>query len=286
MASRPVTRQQTRRSPSTVACEACRKLKMRCVRPSRPEDSSEPCDRCRRNGRTCSIPPSQPLGRRPGAVGRYRGLEKACRQMKEHLKRGRASGNSSQDVNNIQNAEKEVFDLLLSKMQSNERQSHRPTNGKAATVQDASSNPVVTESITIKQAGITSHVGPDPVSNPLALLVAASGAIQSESVSNTPISTVESTDEGPRPYSTSIGNLIERSTYVSLGLQLSPESLQSGLDALFAAPTSNPKCTDYFRPPDDGPPRDVSPDLDPVELGLISMEEAYHLFPMYARHTA
>ncbi|RAQ40893.1 hypothetical protein AFGD_007170 [Aspergillus flavus] len=281
MASRPVTRQQTRRSPSTVACEACRKLKMRCARPSRPEDSSEPCDRCRRNGRTCSIPPSQPLGRRPGAVGRYQGLEKACRQMKEHLKRGRASGNSSQDVNNIQNAEKEVFDLLLSKMQSNEGQSHRPTNGKAANVQAASSNPVVTESTTIKQAGITSHVGHDPVSNPLALLVAASGAIQSESVSNTPISTVESTDEGPTPYLTSIGNLIERSTYVSLGLQLSSESLQSGLDALFAAPTSNPKCTDYFRPPDDGPPRDVSPDLDPVELGLISMEEAYHLFPIY-----
>ncbi|GMG10307.1 unnamed protein product [Aspergillus oryzae var. brunneus] len=135
-------------------------------------------------------------------------------------------------------SKKEVFDLLLSKMQSNEGQSHRPTNGKAANVQAASSNPVVTESTTIKQAGITSHVGHDPVSNPLALLVAASGAIQSESVSNTPISTVESTDEGPTPYLTSIGNLIERSTYVSLGLQLSSESLQSGLDALFAAPTT------------------------------------------------
>ncbi|KAK6837200.1 hypothetical protein RU639_001364 [Aspergillus parasiticus] len=282
MASRPVTRQQTRRPPSTVACEACRKLKMRCVRPSRPEDSSEPCDRCRRNGRTCSIPPSRPLGRRPGAVGRYRGLEKTCRQMKEHLKKGRTSRNGSQEVDNIQNAEKEVFNLLLSKMQSNEEQSHRPIDGKDAMVQAASSNPVVTDSTAIKQAGMTSHVSHDPVSNPLALLVAASGAMHSESMSNTPLSNVEPTDEAPSPYLTSIGNnLIDRSKYVSLGLQLSLESLQSGLDALFVAPTSNPKCTDYFRPPDDGPPRDVGPDLDPVELGLISMEEAYHLFPIY-----
>ena len=282
MASRPVTRQQTHRPSSTVACEACRKLKMRCVRPSQSQGSIEPCDRCRRNGRTCSIPPSRPLGRRPGAVGRYQGLEKAYHQMKTHLKTQSTSRRGVREVDNIQNAEKEVFDLLLSKMQSNEGQSHRPIDGKVAPTQDKHISPVMTESTAMKQAGTASHAVDDPVSNPLALLVAASGAMHSESISNTPVSNAESAHEGQSPTFTSIANsFLNRPGHVSLGLKLSRESLQSGLDALFAAPTSNDKCTDYFRPPDDGPPRDVGPDLDPVELGLISMEEAYHYFSMY-----
>ncbi|KAE8141844.1 hypothetical protein BDV38DRAFT_268136 [Aspergillus pseudotamarii] len=167
-------------------------------------------------------------------------------------------------------------------MDSRRLQSRRPIDGKATMIQAASSNPVVTESTGIKQLGMTSHVSHDPVSNPLALLVAASGAIQSESISDTPLSNVEPTDAGPSPSLTSIGDkFLDRPGYVSLGIQLSRESLQSGLDALFAAPTSNHRYTDYFCPPDDGPPRDVGPDLDPVELGLVSMEEAHHLFPIY-----
>ncbi|KAE8421024.1 hypothetical protein BDV36DRAFT_281017 [Aspergillus pseudocaelatus] len=167
-------------------------------------------------------------------------------------------------------------------MKSNEEQSRRPIDGKATMIQAAASNPVVTEPTGIKQVGMASYVSHDPVSNPLALLVAASGAIQSESISDTPISNVESTHEGPSPSLTSIGDkFLDRSGYMPLGLQLSRDSLQSGLDALFAAPTSNHRCTDYFCPPDDGPPRDVGPDLDPVELGLVSMEEAHHLFPIY-----
>ncbi|OGM49536.1 hypothetical protein ABOM_001687 [Aspergillus bombycis] len=282
MASRPVTRQQTHRPPSTVACEACRKLKMRCVRPSQSEGSIMPCDRCRRNGRTCSIPPSRPLGRRPGAVGRYQGLEKAYHQMKTHLKREHTSRNSVGEVGNVQNAEKQVFDLLRSKMQSNEDQSYRPIDAKVATTQDKPRSPVVTESNAMQQAGMASHVINDPVSNPLALLVAASGAMHSESIPNTPVSNAESAHEGQSPSSTSIANrMLNRPGHLSLGLQLSEESLQSGLDALFTTPTSNHKCTDYFRSSDDGPPRDIGPDLDPVELGLISMEEAYHLFSIY-----
>ncbi|KAB8261597.1 hypothetical protein BDV32DRAFT_157921 [Aspergillus pseudonomiae] len=167
-------------------------------------------------------------------------------------------------------------------MQSNEGQSYRPIDGKVAPTQDKHISPVMTESTAMKQAGTASHAVDDPVSNPLALLVAASGAMHSESISNTPVSNAESAHEGQSPTFTSIANsFLNRPGHVSLGLKLSRESLQSGLDALFAAPTSNDKCTDYFRPPDDGPPRDVGPDLDPVELGLISMEEAYHYFSMY-----
>lgn len=134
---------------------------------------------------------------------------------------------------------------------------------------------------------VTSDVNREPVSNPLALLADASGAAQAlemqpEPMTTSPASNVES-GHGQSSSSQSIGRyLLHRPGYISLGLQLSRDSLESGLDALFAPPPPQTnRYSDYFRPPDGSPPRDVGPDLDPVELGLISMAEAHALFPMY-----
>ena len=75
--------------------------------------------------------------------------------------------------------------------------------------------------------------------------------------------------------------LLSRPGYVSLGLQTSRASLEQGLEAVFTAATeSEYRHLNYFKPPGSGPSRDVGPDLDPVDLGLVTMEEAYYLFPM------
>lgn len=119
----------------------------------------------------------------------------------------------------------------------------------------------------------TSHANREPVSNPLALLADASDAA--------PPSSLFEPGQGESSPGPGIGwHLLQQPGYISLGLQLSRDSLESGLDALFG-PSRQPYRLQYFRPPDTSPPRDVGPDLDPVELALISMEEAYTLFPMY-----
>lgn len=128
----------------------------------------------------------------------------------------------------------------------------------------------------------------EPINNPLALLADASGAAQAlhqQTVSTTasPLSHVESTRSYQSPSSRHgvARQLLSRPGYVSLGLQLSRASLEQGLEALFTAPSpSENRHLDYFKPLATGPPRDVGPDVDPVDLGLVTMEEAYRLFPM------
>ena len=161
------------------------------------------------------------------------------------------------------------------------------------------------------------HESRDPVSNPLALLADASDAAQT--IPNTQVGSgherfwpgagahrpqyvdsAQGLSYGPSMHQpsysdlghevtpesqpgTSVGrHLLHRPGYISLGLQLNRGSLENALDALFSpSPTHS---LEYFRRPDANPPRDVGPDLDPVELGLVSIEEAYSLFPMYALH--
>ena len=313
-------RQQAHRPSSMAACEACRRQKMRCIRPNisseTSKDPTEPCERCRRHGRSCNIPSPRPLGRKPGAVGRYQGLEKAYRKMQAELKKAPAPGGEIYEIaNNLSDGDGKVMDLLLSNMQSDnnnnnntnnnnhlhhhhhheESRSNQPTDEPRNQYPAFHAVPLtidtaecpLTEQIQTTPATVapvhdantytvTSDVNCEPVSNPLALLADASGAAQALS----PASNVEAGSERS-PAGQSIGrHLLHRPGYISLGLQLSRDSLESGLDALFVPPSQNNHYSNYFRPPDGNPPRDVGPDLDPVELGLISMTEAYDLFPM------
>ncbi|AFR95234.2 transcription factor [Cryptococcus neoformans C23] len=55
----------------TTACEACRKVRMKCIRPSRGYDMSEICERCRTTGIEC-ITVKRRVGRQPGVKNRKR----------------------------------------------------------------------------------------------------------------------------------------------------------------------------------------------------------------------
>jgi hypothetical protein len=130
----------------------------------------------------------------------------------------------------------------------------------------------------------------EPINNPLALLADASSAAQAlhhtvvQSIES-PASNIDSV-HSRQSSSYSSGSwlarrLLSRPGYVSLGLQTNRTSLEQGLEAVFTATTEREyRHLNYFKPAGSGPSRDVGPDLDPVDLGLVTMEEAYYLFPM------
>ncbi|WWC88152.1 uncharacterized protein L201_003057 [Kwoniella dendrophila CBS 6074] len=53
----------------TTACERCRKMRMKCERPSRGQDEGEICQRCALDGETC-ITKKRRVGRQPGVKNR------------------------------------------------------------------------------------------------------------------------------------------------------------------------------------------------------------------------
>ncbi|KAL4892013.1 hypothetical protein BDV59DRAFT_202914 [Aspergillus ambiguus] len=293
---RSASRPHTSRPTTAAACEACRKLKMRCLRSQ--EGADEPCDRCRRNKRACRIPPPRPLGRKPGAVGRYHGIEKAYRKMQAELKKARASSSDiplALEGINLDQSDESILDLLLSNNNTEDlRLSQHRRQSSLTDMPRADHQPVTqispTEPTTSPtrwpQDPVSSPATGEPISNPLALLADASEAAQAvgprpESLTTSPASHTEISERD----TSSTGNigrqLLHRPGYVSLGLSLSRQTLERGLDALFRPDVELCRYSDYFRPPDSLPLRDVGPDLDPVELGLVSMEEAHALFPIY-----
>jgi hypothetical protein len=124
----------------------------------------------------------------------------------------------------------------------------------------------------------------EPMSNPLALLAYASDAAQASETSPTSINAsvgLGYTRRGPgcEKRETEGHRLLHRPGYVSLGLQLDRASLVQGLDTLLDTIDAGHQGLDYFKRTNLGQ-RDVGPDLDPVELGLVTMEDAHYLFPM------
>ncbi|KAJ6003200.1 hypothetical protein N7451_005747 [Penicillium sp. IBT 35674x] len=226
------------RLAAAAACEACRRMKMRCIRPDKNESKGRmigPCERCMRTNRTCKIPEPRPLGRKRGARGRYSGFEKAVRKLRSEMRKGKLE------------PEAEILQEIV----------HPPSNGQATPHPYHSSEPInrtsspTTNNMTgldfhqsqgsmSRQGGELpvdyplSHHTQEPISNPLALLADASDAARtlephSISADHTPHPIGETSAQGP--------------VHDSL--------------------------------------RDVGPDVDPVDLGLITMEEAYYLFPIY-----
>ncbi|KAF9894797.1 hypothetical protein FE257_004418 [Aspergillus nanangensis] len=309
---RPASRPQSTRPATAAACEACRRLKMRCIRP-KANNEAEPCDRCRRNKRPCRIPPPRPLGRKPGAVGRYRGIEKAYRKMQIELKKARTSTDATippaLEGVDLSQSDETILELLFANGPIDDPPTTTSTSNHAAshTSTHHPDHPSFVD-VTLPDLAPVAHISPrteptasparwsndqgsspataEPISNPLALLADASEAAQaagtrSVSATTSPASNADLVSKDTPP-GTEIGRqLLHRPGYVSLGLRLSRDTLESGLDALFRPATELCRYSDYFRAPESLPLRDVGPDLDPVDLGLVTMDEAHALFPIY-----
>ncbi|KAJ5638147.1 transcriptional regulator family: Fungal Specific TF [Penicillium lividum] len=131
-----------------------------------------------------------------------------------------------------------------------------------------------------------SHYAQEPISNPLALLADASDAARALEPHSNPAKDIPHSIGGASGQVENfagggLGHLLRRPGYVSLGLQLSRQSMEHALDALLTPTHNVDRYSNYFKKPVEEPLRDVGPDVDPVDLGLITMEEAYYLFPIY-----
>ncbi|KJR90071.1 uncharacterized protein SPSK_05956 [Sporothrix schenckii 1099-18] len=302
------------RPAALTACEACRKLKMRCIRPTE-QGAGEPCERCRRNKRACTIPETRPLGRRHGATGRYHGLEKAYRRMQTELRkaqmRGEMQGASAVGAATVEAAIEETLQGLPG-LPDMVDVSEIPAVRDVSDFTDTTELDVchVTDVPTItavpgvpiappdtrdrQESGIMADMpidlvspiqadpepDPEPMSNPLALLADASSDAANALVEAT--GDVEDNTDTSIHSSIGIGRrMLRRPGYVSLGLRLNRDTLEQGLDALFAPKPAARSHANYFKRPQRAPLRDVGPDVDPVDLGLVTMDEAATLFPLY-----
>lgn len=274
---------------------------MRCIRPGPWDDVvgvTEPCERCKRNERTCIIPPPRPLGRKPGAVGRYRGVEKALRLMHSELRKARESSGGAQSIDGfsiLPNSEGDSLELLPLQNTTptyNVGSSHMPVEEISQAVLPASistfSAVAPLEDAAAPQTS-NDEASPETISNPLGLLADASGAAQVLDLHSVSTTTSPSAPDSSNHHTSPTAgagshglarSLLRRPGYVSLGLKLSNESLEHGLDALFATERQEYRYSHYFKPSDSHPIRDTGPDVDPIDLGLISIDTAYYLFPM------
>ncbi|KIW29276.1 uncharacterized protein PV07_05101 [Cladophialophora immunda] len=302
-----------------AACEACRSLKMRCSRSALPEgstDTQDPCDRCKHHRRPCRAPTPRPSGRKPGSRGRYHGVEKALRKIQSELRKSKASTSSDPPdqahlfgLLDLPESREEILHLMLSKMGT---QSHSEVqNDVAAPLHDpeeritslVSGIPAVSPTRPREhhslEASRTTQSPPGnaspldtnaSVSDPLGLVADACGEAHDydqqsndniPSLASDPGSNFIATSSGETEPRTMSRHLLRRPGYVSLGLKLNRKTLEDGLDALFSQSAAVCKYSDYFKPSDAAKHRDTGPDLDPVELGLVSMEEVNYLFPLF-----
>lgn len=279
---------------------------MRCIRPEsrsgRERGSVEPCERCRRNKRQCIIPEPRPLGRRHGAVGRYKGVEKAFRKMRSELQKAHASGEELPDIPGLSGlitSNEDVRDLINLEDSSKSLDSHsrRPSNAGLEQLgaesqldvqifQDDHVQPIASPLVRGSTESVPFRQNEEPISNPLGLVAGASGEARAQDEQCLVTDDLQATgpciqspvsEGGPQNLAR---KLLRRRGYISLGLKISKESLETGLDSLFAYPGLKGRYADYFKPSENAEAPDTGPDLDPVELGLVTIEEAHHLFPM------
>jgi hypothetical protein len=131
------------------------------------------------------------------------------------------------------------------------------------------------------------HESNGTVSNPLGLVADACGEAQAlYQEPNAALSLLDRNTDSINLLNTSgqtepaelARNLLGQTGYVSIGRNLNKETLEYGLCTLLRDEVRTCRYKGYFRQPDMNEDRDTGPDLDPVDLGLVSMEEAYYLF--------
>ena len=281
---------------------------MRCSKSGqagRATDTEGPCDRCKRYDRPCRMPPPRPSGRKPGSLGRYRGVEKALRKIQAELRKAKASSSDSPNLHellDLTDGKEEILDLFA---KLNPSQTHHgPTTHLSEDTAAApsmyvrnsgvpdgspSSNQSISPSPTEHNSGSSPLEGHRVVSNPLGLVADACGESQapeqqpdaslSTQATNADLINLLSTSGHAEPGELA-RNLLRHSGYVSTSRNLDQHMLEHGLCTLLNNEVRTYRYKDYFQSSDTNEDRDTGPDVDPVDLGLVSMAEAHYLFPL------
>jgi hypothetical protein len=270
---------------------------MRCIRPQTHNNQSVPCERCTRNKRVCKIPESRPLGRKRGALGRYHGVEKAFRNLQSELKKSKTPHVSKDceeiGVNMVATGDP-TLDIPLFRQPN--QLPHQTYGAETRTPFVPCMTSTHPDGKDVGRNALTSvfrrdkvpQFNREPTSNPLALLADASDAAQFLELHPHSTNLPETSTKDPSTAEplTSLTNgislsdqLLHQPNHVSIGLHnLDKDALKAGINTLLS-PFVEPSCySNYFQK---SPPlRDVGSDVDPVDLGLVTMEEAYRLFPV------
>jgi hypothetical protein len=224
-------------------------------------------------------------------LGRYRGLEKAYWKLQQEAKKANLSHGIDEAFDPLALQRGGELDLhsFLTDESSGRSRFHETSQARAAPGTPFLGPEVTTPGTEMQadhQEEMRGQIEPvqEPMSNPLALLAYASDAAQASETSPTSLNALTSPTsrrQNSREMGESEGHrLLHRPGYVSLGLQLDRPSLVQGLDALLDCVDAGHQSLNYFKRT--GVRQcDVGPDLDPVELKLVTMEDAHYLFPMY-----
>lgn len=282
---------------------------MRCSRSGCPEDSTDskqPCDRCKRHGRPCNVPSPRPSGRRPGSLGRYRGVEKALRKIQTELRKAQNSSSRSpgtNDLNELPEESQELLDLLVTntiRQPQNVSSNSRPVDAQPTPTIPAPVNPNYQHDSLPRNSSISASPGEDQaasprsenngtISNPLGLVADAWG--EAQALDRSPNTTMSLLSPGTALTQTMSNSsylerfrlaqdLLANSAQISIGRNLDRSTLEHGLSTLLGDEVRTCRYQDYFKRSDVTEDRDTGPEIDPVELGLVSMEEANYLFPL------
>lgn len=278
---------------------------MRCSRSGEgSNETRDPCDRCKRHNRPCRVPTPRLSGRKPGSRGRYHGVEKALRKVQAELRKAKTSDSRNlQQLLDLTDGKEEILDLIMTE-KSYETQNATTTHGPHDTT-SISSIPTMTSILHCASRPRIRHSSPSDsetnsqsspvesngsVSNPLGLVADACGEAealcQQSNVTlsflapNTEYINLLTTSGQAEPADLARDLLAQSRNGAGVLNNLDKQTLEHGLCSLLKNEVRTCQYKDYFKPSDINEDRDTGPDVDPVDLGLVSMEEAHYLFPL------
>ncbi|KAK5049914.1 hypothetical protein LTR84_004033 [Exophiala bonariae] len=245
------------------------------------------------------IPASRPAGRKPGSRGRYQGVEKAFRKMQQELRKAKMGPNSDpesvRNASQLINDNEELVELMVPNIDASARPPPAPIGLDVQSgLSDRRSTLMADEyeneySPTIRSPFEADISHAEPVTNPLGVVAdacretltpnQASCSTTSSLPTNANLLVLSEIGEHEPNYQAS--SLLSRPGYISLGLKLDRTILEQALDVLLTRELLPCHYSDYFKPPGIARERDLGPHLDPVELGLLSILEAEHLFEVF-----
>ncbi|KAI0855758.1 hypothetical protein F4860DRAFT_519512 [Xylaria cubensis] len=234
-----------------ASCFSCKKSKVKCVRP----DGSAACSRCMLRKLECSAPLFH-VGRHKGVKNKHSGLEKAVFQIEQALKRTQPGSDQIQDseqsteLRYLLERSRDLLSAERGQKPSSSGANRRRHDGAIPSPQHSSTSHVTSPSQTdSRDGGTVSHtvdddqLNLDDAENPLQLLARTSELLSSISASN------------------------GRSTVGRLPSKALPSrDRTAGNDQDGNLPV-------FFGPFQ--PRLDVGPDLDPIELGLLTLSDFY-----------
>ncbi|KAI0595727.1 hypothetical protein F4775DRAFT_568050 [Biscogniauxia sp. FL1348] len=258
--SAPTSNADVRDEERLAACFNCKKSKLKCVRPS----GSVTCSRCKQRQLECAAPLFH-VGRHKGVKNKHSGLEKAVFQIEQALRRSHPGAEQFQSAEQAAELRYllERSRGLLSAESSRHKRRCSGTSGNGVYRDDASHSPQNTSTslgTSPSQAGSRGEGPPsqkmdedqlnlDDAENPLQLLARTSELLSSITTQ------VDASGTGRIP----------SKSFSSRG-QATENDHDGDLQKFFGR----------FQPR-----LDVGEDLDPVDLGLVSLAEADTLFTYF-----